>query len=100
LSLLAAMLERECRDYDEIDGPLAQQISSFIAMAGRIQRQVRRCLIAAAGPVQFSVLDWAYAGDRRQWRWPIYQILKRWGVNVGRGLWAPNTELARLIRGE
>jgi hypothetical protein len=57
-------------------------------MAGRIQRQVRRCLIAAEGPVQFAELvAWAYAGGRRPWRSPIYCALERYGVNVRRGWW-------------
>src|SRR5262245_58584383 len=52
---------------------------------GRIQRQVRRRLVAAAGPVSFEELvNWAYAGDRRPWRWPIYRALKRWGVMADR----------------
>jgi hypothetical protein len=41
-------------------------------MPGRVQRLVRRRLIAAAGPVRFEeLIDWSYAG-RRPWRWPIY----------------------------
>ena len=58
----------------------------------RVGRQVRRCLIAAAPePVKFSeIVEWAYAGGQQVWRWSIYRALKRYGVNVGRGLWAPN----------
>src|SRR5262245_10619983 len=66
---------------------------------GRIQRQVRRALIAAGGePVPFSELrDWCYVG-RRPWYWPIHRALKLYGVNVRRGWWQPNDELRRLIR--
>jgi hypothetical protein len=81
---------------------LARLMELIVAMSrvGRIQRQVRRRLVAADGPVQFSELvAWSYAGDRRPWRWPIYRALRRWGVNVGRGWWAPNDELRRLIEG-
>jgi hypothetical protein len=69
-------------------------------MTGRIQRQVRRALIASDGqPVTFAELtNWSYAGNRRPWRWPIYRALKRWGTNVGYGKWAPNAELADQIR--
>ena len=42
---------------------------------------------------------WAYAGHRRPWRWPIYRALKRYGTNVGRGMWAPNDELLARIGG-
>jgi len=64
-------------------------------------RQVRRCLVAAAGPVTFGeLIEWSYTRGRRPWRWPIYRALKRWGVNVGRGRWAPNAELMAKIRGE
>ena len=58
---------------------------------GRVQRQVRRALIAGGGrPVPFGVLaHWCYPRVRELgWRrWSIYRALKRWGVNVGVGLW-------------
>jgi hypothetical protein len=67
---------------------------------GRVQKQIRRSLIAAAGsPVHFSdLMDRAYARSNRRWRWPIYRALKRYGVNVGRGLWGPGPELAARLR--
>jgi len=71
-------------------------------MPGRIQRQVRRALIAANGePVPFGELvEWAYAGGRRAWRLPVYRALARWGTNVGRGQWRANDELMARIRGD
>jgi hypothetical protein len=45
-------------------------------------------------------MQWSYVGDRRPWRWSVYLALRHCGVNVGYGRWAPNAELARLIRGE
>ena len=68
---------------------------------GRVFRQVRRSLIVAGGnSVRFVDLTaWAYAGHRRPWRWPIYRALKRYGTNVGRGMWAPNDELLARIGG-
>ena len=68
-----------------------------MSRVGRVQRQVRRCLVAHNGPVPFAeLLVWTYH-DRRPWRWRVYLALKRYGVNVGRGLWAPNAELAETI---
>jgi hypothetical protein len=69
---------------------------------GRVQKQIRRSLIAAAGePVRFSdFMDRAYARSSRRWRWPIYRALKKYGVNVGRGLWAPNDALMARIKGD
>ena len=66
---------------------------------GRVERQVRRCLIAGGDVVPFSdLIAWSYAGGRRPWRWTIYKALKRFGVNIGRGRWAPNDALAKLIK--
>jgi hypothetical protein len=67
-------------------------------MPGRIQRQVRRCLIAAHGnPVYFDQLvEWSYFG-RHVRRAPIYRALKKYAVNVGYGKWAPNADLAECI---
>jgi hypothetical protein len=71
---------------------------------GRVQRRVRRALVAGGGqPVPFSALiSWSYLSRRAaHWqRWSIYRAPRRWGVNVGRGLWAPNAELMRRIKGE
>jgi hypothetical protein len=60
----------------------------------RVSRQVRRCLIAAGTePVKFSeIVEWAYAGGQRVWRWSIYRALKRYGKNVGYGLWVARAE--------
>jgi hypothetical protein len=64
---------------------------------GRVQRQVRRCLIAHNGPVPFSeLLAWAYL-NRRPHRCRVYFALQRFGRNVGFGMWAPNAELADQI---
>ena len=66
-------------------------------MTGRVQKQVLRALVAHAGPVKFGILlDWAYL-TRRPHRRRVYFALKRYGTNVGRGLWAPNAELADRI---
>jgi hypothetical protein len=64
---------------------------------GRISRQVRRCLVAADGPVPFSdLMEWSYV-NRQPWRWPIYRALKRWGEPAGRrGYWQANAELRQL----
>ena len=69
---------------------------------GRIQRQVVRSFIAAAGRrVRFTdLLRRAYpavAAPAAWQRWSIYRALKKYGVNVGRGLWAPNPELSEKI---
>jgi hypothetical protein len=68
--------------------------------AGRVQTQVRRCLIAAGGkPVRFSeLMAWSYL-RRRPWRVPVYAALKRYAVNVGYGRWRPNPELMARIKG-
>ena len=66
---------------------------------GRVQRQVRRCLIAHNGPVPFSeLLDWAYL-NRRPWRWQVHRAVKRYGTSPKRGWWQANPELMRKIRG-
>jgi hypothetical protein len=55
---------------------------------GRVQRHVRRCLIAADGPVPFSeLMAWAFEGRQRPWRLSVYRALWRYGVNVRRGWW-------------
>lgn len=69
-------------------------------MSGHVQRQVRRPAWSPPTPRCHSanLLIGHYAG-RRPRRWPIYRALKRYAVNVGRGLWALNAELMRRIRG-
>jgi hypothetical protein len=72
---------------------------------GHHQRQTRRAFIAANGAaVPTSVLmAWCYPGRDRleRWRWNIVaRAAHRFGVNVGRGWWRPNDELAARIRGD
>jgi hypothetical protein len=71
-------------------------------MIGRVERSVRHSFIAAAGaPVSIrELMDRVYMPPRRRWYWPIHRALKKCGVNVGRGLWAPKPELQARIRGE
>jgi hypothetical protein len=78
--------------------------------AGRVFRQVRRCLVANDGkPVVIAqLLAYCYPRDSRHPRWHyrnIYRCLRRYAVPIGRLqcgsgraiLWAPNAELRRLI---
>jgi hypothetical protein len=73
---------------------------------GRRQRQIRRAFIAANGePVRTSTLmAWVYphaTGKLEVWRWPdVARSARRFGVNIKRGLWAPNEASLRQIRGE
>jgi hypothetical protein len=73
---------------------------------GRVQRAVRRALIAAGGqPVPTRELMrwcWPRASRYRNWDYcTVRRAAERWCVrvgNVGRAvLWAPNEGLARLL---
>jgi hypothetical protein len=45
------------------------------------------------------LLEWSYLRDEpKRWhRKSMYRALKRWGVNVGYGKWAPNADLMKRI---
>jgi hypothetical protein len=70
---------------------------------GRIQRQIRRALIAAGGmPVRTrELLRWCYP-QAKQFEWrhrsSVHRAVHRFAVNLKRGLWAPNDELAARLR--
>jgi hypothetical protein len=69
---------------------------------GTIQRRTKHALIARwPEPARVSdLLEYSYPRVDAPKRWhrkSMYRALRRWGVNVGRGLWAPNAELAEQI---
>ncbi len=75
---------------------------------GRLQRQIRRSFIAAAGkPLSTTeILTRCYPAARRQhWHyWNVRRALPRYAIPIGRGsgygpptIWAPNAALRRLI---
>jgi hypothetical protein len=76
---------------------------------GRVQRQVRRALIAKGAPVSIQdLLAWCYPAAKQHPRWHrtnVHRALPRWAISLGRipnrrgrpSLWAPNAELRRLI---
>jgi hypothetical protein len=72
---------------------------------GRIQRQVMRSFIAAAGRrVRFKdLLRRAYpsvAAPAAWQRWSVYRALAKYGEQSGRGWWLPNAELMARIKGD
>src|SRR5215472_3103108 len=75
---------------------------------GHVQRQVRRCFVAAGGrPLTTGeLIRWTYPRQTKFESWQYAQArlsAERWAVRVGtagRGaaiLWSPNDELSRLI---
>ena len=79
--------------------------------AGRLCRQIRKCLITNGGrPVTITdLLNYCYPGSRTHPKWrrkSIHRALPRYAVSVGRMdrgsgrpcLYGPNAELMRIIR--
>jgi len=79
--------------------------------AGRVCRQIRRCLIAHAGkPVTITdLLNYCHPRARKHPEWhrkSIHRALPHYAVSLGRmgngagrpGIYGPNAELMRVIR--
>jgi hypothetical protein len=84
--------------------PIRAGTETACASFGRIQRQIRRALIAAGGmPVRTGhLLRWCYPYvNQFEWRHrsSMHRAAHRFAVNIKVGLWGPNAELLARIRG-
>jgi len=74
---------------------------------GRIQRQVRRALVAKSSPVSIQdLLEWCYPATKQHPRWHrtnVHRALPRWAISLERipnergrpCVWIPRPELRR-----